>query len=359
MSTANDLKVIALVPAYNEASSIELTIKSLLSQTTPFDQIIIIPNGCTDNTAEIARQYPVTVFELPPLFHRKSEAMNRGWIKFGQSADIVVTVDADTILANNAVTDWKQEFLSVKNFGGSTSKFTVQQPGFFGRMQKAEYAMNIQQGLNRGWTNVLAGAGSAFSGVALKTIASRSDREGPWSYTSAVEDYEITYRLRELGLVTYISETIRAYTDGMNNLKSLWGQRIKWQAGTIQDLIAFGFNKSTCHDWFFQAVALLNPLIRILWILVLGLALYTNSLIIVWWAFLIPLLTVALSIKSALRIPHRDKWDMFLAVILIPTEMIHTVRGGWILRSWFEVLYNTITRKKRDLWSAQYKAEGV
>lgn len=359
MKTYGGTSVIALVPAYNESQGIRATIESLLAQDRPFDHIVIIPNGCTDDTAKIAQEYPVTVFELPRLEHRKSEALNRAWLEYAQDADIVVSVDADTVFPSNAVADWEQEFLSNPDFGGSTSKFTVQQPGFFGRMQKIEYAMNIQQGLNRGWTNVLAGAGSAFSGEALKAIASRNDRVGPWSYDSAVEDYEITYRLREMKKTTRVSHTVRAYTDGMKDLKSLWGQRMKWQAGTIQDLVSFGVNRLTLHDWFSQMVACLNPFIRILWVVVLGLAISLNSLVIVWWAFLIPLLTVALNIKGALRVPHRDKWDMVLAIALLPTEFVHTVRGGWIMASWFEVLKNSVTKTKRDLWEAQYKAEGA
>lgn len=359
MNGLSSTKIVALVPAYNESQSIRDTIESLLRQDRSIDNIVVIPNGCTDDTADIAREYPVTVYELPKLEHRKSEALNRGWTEFAQDADIVISVDADTVFPANAVGDWEQEFLAEENFGGSTSKFTVQQPGFFGRMQKIEYAMNIQQGLNRGWTNVLAGAGSAFSGEALRAIAARDDRSGPWSYDSAVEDYEITYRLREMKRTTKVSHTVRAYTDGMKDLKSLWGQRMKWQAGTVQDLVAFGVNRLTLHDWFFQMVACLNPFIRVLWVLVLGLAIYLDSLVIVWWAFLIPLLTIALNVKGVLRVPHRDRWDVALAVALLPTEFIHTIRGGWIVASWFEVFKNSLSNTKRDLWEAQYKAEGA
>jgi len=359
MKTNGGTSIIALVPAHNESGSIRATIESLLAQERTLDQIVVIPNGCTDDTADIAREYPVTVLELPKLEHRKSEAMNRAWLEYGQHFDIVISVDADTILAPNAVHDWEQEFLADEDFGGSTSKFTVQQSGFLGRLQKAEYSSNIQQGLNRGWTNVLAGAGSAFSGAAMRLLASRPDRVGPWSYESAVEDYEITYRLRELRKSTVVSPTVRAYTDGMKDLKSLWGQRMKWQTGTLYDLMRFGLNRLTMHDWTSQAKGLLIPSIRVLWVLVMVLAVYFDALAFAWWGWLIPLLYVALNVKSALRIPHRDKWDLVLAVTIIPMEFLQCIQGGWIFASWVEVLRSSITRKERDLWAAQYKAEGV
>lgn len=351
--------IIALVPAYNEAESIRDTIESLLAQTRPLDRIVIIPNGCTDDTADIAREYPVQVLELPRLEHRKSEALNRGWLMYGQNADIVISADADTVFPPNAVGDWEQEYLSDENFGGSTSKFTVQQSGFFGRLQKAEYSSNIQQGLNRGWTNVLAGAGSAFSGEAMRRLVDRPDRVGPWSYDSAVEDYEITYRLRELGLSTKVSPTVRAYTDGMKDLKSLWGQRMKWQTGTLHDLLRFGLNRLTLRDWASQAKGLLIPSIRVLWVLVMVLAVVLDSVSFVWWGFLIPLLYIALNVKTTLRIPHRDKWDMFLAITVLPMEFLQCIQGGWIFASWIEVIRTHITKKERDLWEAQYNAEGA
>lgn len=351
-------KIVVLVPAHNEESTIGETIESLLSQTRLPDDIVIIANGCTDETVEVAKRFPVIVMDLPRLEHRKSEAMNKGWNLYGQDADIVVSMDADTVLDPHAIEHWEKESWK-RRFGGSTSKFTIQQPGFWCRMQKAEYAYNIQQGLNHGWTNVLAGAGSAFSGYALREIAARDDREGPWSYESAVEDFELTYRLRELGFRTYVSPTVRAFTDGMKNLKSLWGQRMKWQAGTLQDLLRFGLNHLTIRDWMSQLTNLMGPLIRFLWVSVISLALYLDTLVIIWWGLLVPLLFMAINLKTAIRIPFKDKWDIIIAITIIPVELLAIVRGGWILASWGEIFRKKVTHKDRDLWAAQYKAEGV
>jgi len=52
-----------IIPAYNEADSIELTLESLLKQSFPAYQIIVVDDGSTDATAEIvsriSREYPV------------------------------------------------------------------------------------------------------------------------------------------------------------------------------------------------------------------------------------------------------------------------------------------------------------
>ena len=49
------MKTIILIPAHNEAKSISMTIESALNQSVKADLIVVIPNGCTDNTADIAR----------------------------------------------------------------------------------------------------------------------------------------------------------------------------------------------------------------------------------------------------------------------------------------------------------------
>ena len=56
-------RVVALVPAFNEADSLGATLAALLVQTHPVE-VVVLPNGCTDATAEVARQYPVTVREF-------------------------------------------------------------------------------------------------------------------------------------------------------------------------------------------------------------------------------------------------------------------------------------------------------
>ena len=49
-------KVVALVPACNEAESIEQTIHSLMAQTYPFEYVRVIANNCTDDTVAIVQR---------------------------------------------------------------------------------------------------------------------------------------------------------------------------------------------------------------------------------------------------------------------------------------------------------------
>ena len=52
-----DDKVVVVIPAYNEEESIGGVLSSLMSQTRMPDEIHVIANGCTDDTADRARRF--------------------------------------------------------------------------------------------------------------------------------------------------------------------------------------------------------------------------------------------------------------------------------------------------------------
>lgn len=138
--------VVALIPAHNEAGSIGNTLAALLDQHRVPDQIVVIPNGCVDATAEICRAFPVEILDPPRLAHKKSEVLNTAWRRYAKDADIVICLDGDTILPPNAIGDWEREFLrpqattgearAVPALGGSSSKFTMLGGDFLTRLQR-------------------------------------------------------------------------------------------------------------------------------------------------------------------------------------------------------------------------------
>lgn len=352
--------VVALIPAYQEEDSIASTIEALLSQTRVPDRIVVIPNGCTDRTAEISRQYPVTVMELPRLAHKKSEALNLAWNMYARDADVVVGMDADTVLTSNAVEDWCTELAEDPTLGGSSSKFTMIQPGLLSRLQKAEFSAWTDTALRKGDTHVLAGTGCAFNGQALREVASRDDREGPRSYRSATEDFETTYRIRELGYRCQVSPTVRAYTDSMRTIKALTAQRHKWSVGTVEDLLTFGVNRLTLRDWGQQAMGIFGAFLKLLWLIVIfGQWAYFGELNILWVWWLLPVLFIAVEVKKAMRVPHRDWKDILIAASFFPNEFFMWIRSAWFIRSWASVLASKITGHRHDVWEAQASAEGV
>jgi len=98
-----------IVPAYNEAASLPDTLACLLRQTVPVQQIIVVDDGSTDRTAEVAAAFPgVTVLTTPTNTGSKAKAQNYalGFVR----TDLVLTLDADTVLADDYVELIKEPF---------------------------------------------------------------------------------------------------------------------------------------------------------------------------------------------------------------------------------------------------------
>jgi glycosyltransferase involved in cell wall biosynthesis len=89
-----------IIPAHNEAGVIGRCLRLLLADTQPDEiEVIVVPNGCTDETAEMASQYPeVTV--LPIETASKIAALNTGdqaattFPRIYLDADIQLTTEA-------------------------------------------------------------------------------------------------------------------------------------------------------------------------------------------------------------------------------------------------------------------------
>lgn len=87
------LKVAAVIPAYNEAPNIGRVLHRLV-RCPDVHEVIVVCDGCADNTATVARRYGVQVVELPDNVG-KGGAMITG---VGHTdADVILFLDADLI----------------------------------------------------------------------------------------------------------------------------------------------------------------------------------------------------------------------------------------------------------------------
>ncbi len=93
--------VTVLVPAYNEAATLGDTIESLLTQSMRAAEIIVIDDCSTDDTAEVARSYGVTVLRPPANTGSKAGAQNYALAHV--TTEFTLALDADTIVAADAI----------------------------------------------------------------------------------------------------------------------------------------------------------------------------------------------------------------------------------------------------------------
>ena len=225
-----DAPVTVLVPAYNEEAGIESTVRSLLASTHPYLEVIVIDDGSTDQTADLATWIDdprVRVIRQPNS--GKAAALNTGLAQ--ASYDVVVMVDADTVFEPDALYRLIQPLAhpAVGAVSGNTK--VGNRRGLLGRWQHLEYVFGFN--LDRRMFEVLEcmptvpGAIGAFRRDALMGV-------GGVSEDTLAEDTDLTMALWRAGWRVVYEESAVAWTEVPTSLRQLWRQRYRWCYGTIQ-----------------------------------------------------------------------------------------------------------------------------
>jgi len=86
------LTVSVAVPCYNGAAFLAATLDSLLTQTRPADEILVVDDGSTDGSREVAANYPVRL-----LVHQENAglAAARNTALEAATGDVILYVDVD------------------------------------------------------------------------------------------------------------------------------------------------------------------------------------------------------------------------------------------------------------------------
>ena len=133
---------------------------------------------------------------------------------------------------------------------------------------------------------------------------------------------------------------------------------MKWQVGTIEDLLKIGVNRLTVMDWFQQLSGMFSAFARYLWVAVILTLCLVGHLRFQWlWWVAVPLFFVVLQVKHAHRIPHRDRVDVLYAFLIIPSEAFAWLRAGWFTAAWIQAPVDLIRGRHKDRWGLQYRAE--
>jgi len=187
------MQATVVIPALNEEKLIGACLRSLRAQTVPPAEIIVLDNGSTDRTVEIAKKYADKVLILPGLSPREMKQVGVEAAK----TPIIVTTDADTV----APPDWLEKLLrhfsdpNVVAVGGPAIPL---EPDTVSSLYMRSLSNIAQAGL-------LYDANMAFR----KDVMLRS---GGYAHLKRGWDWELSSRLGRYGRVVYDPEAY-VFTD--------------------------------------------------------------------------------------------------------------------------------------------------
>lgn len=265
-----------LMPAYNMEASITDSVAAQLSLEYPQHEVIVVNDGSTDDTME-KLQVAFDLYEVPPAFPRRIETQPvRAFYRSrtrpallvvdkerGGKADalnvaissarypIVVPVDADTIVAHDALLRLVRPFLLGEHVAAAGGTIRVANgcdvehsrvqdarvpKGFLAAIQVPEYLRAFlfgRLGWNRmGGNLIVSGAFGLFQRRYLLEI-------GGYNAGNVVEDLDLVVRLHEYLRthkipydIPFIPDPV-AWTEVPSDLRTHRRQRERWHRGLI------------------------------------------------------------------------------------------------------------------------------
>jgi cellulose synthase/poly-beta-1,6-N-acetylglucosamine synthase-like glycosyltransferase len=245
-----------IVAAHNEAAVLPVTLAALLRQTHGLSQIVIADDGSTDGTRDLLTgRFRLTEPALGELSAPSSRYPNLYWLRVPHggkalalnaaidvmTTDTVMTVDADTLLADDAALAMRAAFAQAPKLVAATGILVpvcnrTASGRVFQWFQTYEYMRNFIARF--AWMRadsllLVSGAFASFRRDALVAV-------GGFDAQCLVEDYELIHRLRRysvdrgLGWDVRVVGDAHAQTEAPATLGAFLRQRRRWFAGFLQ-----------------------------------------------------------------------------------------------------------------------------
>ncbi len=229
-------RVAVLIPAYNEEKVIERTIQGALDSDYPNLRVIVIDDGSKDRTLEIARRAFAAeaaagrVLILTKPNGGKAEALNFGLEHIGD-AELFIGIDADTIIAPDAIARLVPHFLNPKVAAVAGNAKVGNRVNLWTRWQALEYITS--QNFERRALNTL-GAVSVVPGAIGAWRVAPVREAGAYHVDTVAEDADLTMALLRSGYRVEYEDMALAFTEAPTTANALMRQRFRWSFGILQ-----------------------------------------------------------------------------------------------------------------------------
>jgi cellulose synthase/poly-beta-1,6-N-acetylglucosamine synthase-like glycosyltransferase len=223
------IRFLVLVPAYNEEQVIAVGLEAIMADRRPGDQVVVVADHCTDQTAEIARSCGALVLERGADVPPGRAAARQAGVEYARSLewDAVIMLDADSVI----------------------------EPGFFAACQRAMGAgaaavqARSESSLGRTLTTEISLAAFTLQGITIPRgrdrlgvsvrlrgtgMAIRRDIVLAHHFTApASEDLFFTLDLLLDGVRCRHVDSARLRSQGASTWGVFGGQKVRYEAGRI------------------------------------------------------------------------------------------------------------------------------
>lgn len=304
--------VSVIIPAWNEEVGIIKTIESVINTNYPNLEIIVANDGSTDAThtmiTNFIKNYESENNEIGGAKIKylnlenggKAKAMNRALL--GVSNEIIVTIDADSVMDKNAIKNMVKHFFDPRVASVAGNVAIGNKANFIGLAQQLEYLYGFYFKRADSLFNAVYIVGGAAAAYRTSVIV----KEGGFDEKIITEDIEISTRLQALGYYVRYAPDAVVYTEGPTDFLGLCRQRLRWKFGRFlafykhrELFFSFKKNHKTYLSFLILPIALFAELLLFFEILLLlifySYTFYTKDFIPL--AFVITLLTTVIIIQ--------------------------------------------------------------
>uniref|UniRef100_UPI00403F5DD8 glycosyltransferase n=1 Tax=Lentilactobacillus hilgardii TaxID=1588 RepID=UPI00403F5DD8 len=232
--------VSVLIPAHNEADTLENVVTSVADMTYLKIELILINDGSQDATLSVMRrlvqkykqQFPVKIVDVQPN-KGKANALNQGaQIAHGK---FLLCLDADCYVDRHVLEPMLAQFYNNPRVGAVGGKPIVRnRTSILGRLELLEY-VGVIDIIKRGQAFV-TGHITTVSGVVVAYRKEALADVGWWNTDAITEDIDVTWRLyHHQWQVVYCPQSV-AWILVPEHIKDLIHQRRRWARGGFEVL---------------------------------------------------------------------------------------------------------------------------
>jgi cellulose synthase/poly-beta-1,6-N-acetylglucosamine synthase-like glycosyltransferase len=235
--------VTVAIPAHNEELAITRCLDSIRKSTYRKLEILVADDCSTDKTAEIVekyiKRYPKMNLKIYTLNQQsgKGEALNV-ILRTHANGEFVMTLDADSVIQPDAITNAAQYFEDPKVVGVAANVQILSEPTILGTLQKFEHMISYRSKKTHSWLNcefVVGGVASTYRMRILREV-------GFYDTDTVTEDIGLSIKITNRGnrdeRLVYGSNVV-AMTEGVMTFRALAKQRYRWKYGSLQNIIKY------------------------------------------------------------------------------------------------------------------------